>query len=157
MDALRQYILSVTAAALICGILSGLVQNGAAKEILRLLCGLFLTIVVIRPLIGLDLEKLTDWSLDRVPEGESMAALGENMARQAAAEIIKSETEAYILDKAAALNASLTVEVTVSGDDTPLPVAVTLRGEIAPNARQQLEHILQTELGIAKEDQQWNG
>lgn len=157
MDGLRQYVISVTAAALICGVVSGLVQNGTAKELIRLLCGLFLAFTVIRPIAGLDFNALTEFSLSYTQEAESMAAMGENMARQSMADIIKAESEAYILDKAAALNAALAVEVTVSEDGTPVPVAAELCGDISPYARQQLEDILQEDLGIAKEYQLWTG
>lgn len=157
MEGLRQYVISVVAAALICGILSGLVQKGAAKELVRLIGGLFLAFTVIRPIAGLDFNALADISFPYAQDAEQTAALGENMARQSLADIIKAESEAYILDKAAALNAAITVEVTLSGDDPPIPVSATLCGEVSPYARQQLEGILQSELGIAKENQLWTG
>ena len=157
MEALRQYVLSVTAAALICGIVSGLVRSSAEKEWIRLLCGLILAFTAIRPIAHLDVNALTNLSLPFVQEAETTAALGENMARQAVADSIKAESEAYILDKAAALNASITVEVTVSEDGTPVPMAAKLCGSVSPYARHQLENVLQTELGIAKENQLWTG
>lgn len=157
MDGLRQYVIAVTAAALICGIVSGLVQNGAAKEVIRLLCGLFLAFTAIRPMAGLDLNALLEYSFSFSGDAESTAAMGENMARQTMADIIKAESEAYILDKAAELNASVTVEITVSEDGTPIPMAAVLGGEVSPYAKQQLGRILQADLGIAKENQLWTG
>lgn len=157
MEALRQYVLSVTAAALICGIVSGLARGSAAKEWIRLLCGLLLAFTAIRPLARLEVNAFAELPLPFAQEAETTAALGENMARQAVADSIKAESEAYILDKAAALNADVTVEVTVSEDSTPVPAAVKLSGSASPYARRQLERILQTELGIAKENQLWTG
>ncbi len=157
MDALGQYVISVTAAALICGIVSCLVQSGTAKELIRLLCGLFLAFTVIRPLAGLDFSALTSISFPYTQEADSIATQGENIAREAMADIIKADAEAYILDKAAALNADLTVDITLSREDTPVPVRAELSGSVSPYARQQLTYLLQTDLGIAKENQLWTG
>lgn len=157
MEALRQYVLSVAAAAIVCGIVVALVQNCGAKEWIRLLCGLILAFTAIRPIAHLDLDALTEVSLPLTLEAESASAMGEEMARQALADSIKAESEAYILDKAAALNASLTVEVTVSEDGTPVPLGAKLGGSVSPYARQQLESLIQTDLGIAKENQLWTG
>ena len=60
----------------------------------------------------------------------------ENLARDSMADIIKEETEAYILDKAADLHANLRVEVAVGEDN--LPAAVTISGEASPYARRQI-------------------
>ena len=157
MDGVRQYIISVTAAALIGGIAAGLVPKGTARELVRLLCGMLLAVSVIRPLTGVDLGEWMALSFPSPEEAEAAAAMGESMAARSRGEIIKEETEAYILDKAAALKANLTVEVTVSGSGTPVPTAAKYRGEVPADVRQQLETIVQTELGIARENQTWIG
>lgn len=157
MESLKEYVISVVAAALICAVVINLTQKSTAKDLIKLLCGLFLAFTAIRPITRLDFNALTDISFPYGQEAEQAAALGENMARQNLADIIKAETEAYILDKAAAWSPALTVEVTVSGDNPPVPTAAVLCGEISPYARRQLEEILQTELGIAKENQLWTG
>lgn len=155
MDGLRQYVISVVAAALICGILSGFFNHGAAKELVRLICGLFLAFTVLRPVSGIDFTALTEYSLSFSGAAEDAANMGEDMAQEAMADIIKAETAAYILDKAAELNASITVDVTVNDDN--VPVEATISGEISPYARQRLENNLLSELGIAKENQLWTG
>ena len=66
---------------------------------------------------------MPDFSLRYMDDAEDAAAMGENLARDSMADIIKEETEAYILDKAADLHANLRVEVTVGEDN--LPAAVT--------------------------------
>jgi len=157
MEGLRQYIVSVTAAAFLCGILAGIFRNSASKELLRFLCGLFLAVVAIRPIVGLDLSALESYAVPYGAEAESVAAMGENMAREAMADIIKTRSEAYILDKAASLDLSVQVEIRVSQDADPVPVSARIRGEASPYARAQLEQILTTDLGIAKENQQWTG
>lgn len=157
MENLRQYVISVTAAALICGIVTGMVKKNAAGELIRMLCGLVLAFTVLYPISGLNIASFTFDLLPSVREGESMAAYGEKITRQSMADIIKSETEAYILDKAAALEVSLTAEVSLSEDDIPVPVGVTLSGSLSPYARSQLTNVIEKDLGIPKEKQLWTG
>ena len=156
MAGLGRYVLSVSTAALICGILTGMAENGGKKELFRLLGGVFLTIVIIQPLSRVDLDALLDLSFAS-RETDAAVQTKEKLAREAMADIIKAETEAYILDKAAALNASVTVEVILEERGTPIPVEAVISGEVSPYARRRLENILQTELGIAKENQRWTG
>ncbi len=155
MENLRQYILSVTAAAMLCGAALSLSPEGTARELLRLLGGIALTVCLLRPLAGnalpLELPELDSW------QGEQIAAEGEKEAQKALADIIKAKTEAYILDKAAALETDLVVEVTLDQGSPPLPQAAVIRGGVSPYARGRLESILSSELGITKEHQQWTG
>ena len=88
-------------------------------------------------------------------DAEDAAAMGENLARDSMADIIKEETEAYILDKAADLHANLRVEVAVGEDN--LPAAVTISGEASPYARRQIQAMIANDLGISKENQKWIG
>ncbi len=156
MGAICRYIVSVTAASIICGIVMGISQKNNTQPILKLVCGLFLAFTVIKPITQIELTELAEVSTPYTKNAVQAAALGENLSREAMADIIKAETEAYILEKAAALNVSLKVEVTVDGDP-PVPTAVRLSGEVSPYAKQQLQQILCEELDIAKENQQWTG
>lgn len=157
MEDLRQYVISVVCAAIFCGILLSLLQKSSARDILKLLCGLFLAFTVIRPISQIGELDLSDFGLSYSEDAAQAAALGEKYTREAMAEIIIEETEAYILDKAEALNVSLEADVTVSLDDIPVPAAVRLTGEVSPYAKGELQRIIENELGIAKEDQLWTG
>ena len=157
MDGIRQYIFTVIAAALLCGVLSSIFHQGKSKDLLRILCGIFLAFTVLKPITGADLSKLLEESLFFESDAEQTAALGENMAHQAMTELIKEKSQAYILDKAAELDASITAEVTVSEEETPKPLSVVISGQVSPYNRKKLESILETDLGIAKENQVWTG
>lgn len=156
MDGLRQYIISVTAAAILCGIIKGMSEKTSCGKIVKLICGLFLGFTVIKPITQIDLAQLTEVSVPFADEAVQAAALGENLSQEAMADIIKQESETYILDKATALNVSLEVSVTVEGDP-PVPVAALCSGEVSPYAKQQLEKILWEDLGISKEHLEWTG
>lgn len=155
MEALRQYVISVVTAAMICGIVTGLFPSGTAKQVVKLICGLFLAYTVLSPISKVELSQLTDIPAQYSEDAAAAAALGESLAQNSMAGIIKAETEAYILDKAESLRAEVTVEVTVNEDN--VPSAVTISGEASPFARRQLQSILETDLGIPKENQKWTG
>ena len=155
MEALRQYVISVVAAAMLCGIVVRLFPNGSGKQMGKLICGLFLAYTVLSPISRVDFSKLPDFSLRCMDDAEDAAAMGENLARDSMADIIKEETEAYILDKAADLHANLRVEVAVGEDN--LPAAVTISGEASPYARRQIQAMIANDLGISKENQKWIG
>lgn len=156
MEGIRQYIVSVTAAAILCAVLRQLLpEKGLTSSLLKLVSGIFLAFVVISPVKNVDIDSFTVY-VDAISlEGESLSAEGEDMAADAMACIIKDRTEAYILDKAKSLNASLAVEVELSADSLPVPETVRLNGTVSPYARSVLETMLAEELGIAKENQIW--
>lgn len=157
MESLKQYVISVTVAALICGIVAGLVKKNGTGELIRMVCGLVLAFTVLRPIVGLKLDQLPTELLPNLQEGADMASQGEKITREAMEDIIKSETEAYILDKAAALGMSLTAEVLLGEDTIPVPVGVILSGAVSPHARSELTNVIEKDLGIPKENQLWTG
>lgn len=158
MESFRSYILSVTAAALILGIVSSIVDpKSSAGGLVKLIGGLYLTFVVIQPLANFDFDAVDDFWLAFSVDGRAVSTAGENLAKDAMADIIKAETEAYILDKAGLYRAEISADVTLSDDDIPVPVSVTIRGNISPYAKAQLQSAIETELDIPKENQVWIG
>lgn len=155
MDSVRRYLLSVICAAIACALVRGMGEkNGAAGAVFKLVTGIFLAFTVISPIASLKIEELSFFTDGLQEEAAHAAAIGQEMADESMSAIIKEETEAYILDKANQLNADLTVEVTLGEDFQP--EAVILTGDISAYAKFRLEMILKEDLGIAKENQQWN-
>lgn len=154
MESLRQYIFSVTAAAVICAVLTH-ISAGAGKSsgIIKLLCGLFLAFTVIRPIADIQIDEFTDYTLRIEEDAEEAISAGEDFAQNSLAAIIKQETEAYILDKASALGAEIRIDVILS-DDT-VPKEVYIQGNLSPYAKSKLQEILSEDIGIAKEYQIW--
>lgn len=158
MDGLGQYILSVGIGALIAGILTSFTDSKSTTGVLtRMVCGLFLAFTVIKPVSQLNFDQLAAFAQSYEEAGESSAAMGEALANDALRELIKQETEAYILDKAGSYQAQLDVEVTVGDGEMPVPESVRISGNISPYARSRLQQILADELGIPKERQIWIG
>lgn len=80
---------------------------------------------------------------------------GESTAATALAESISQGTEAYILEKAKGMNVELAVEVELSDDEIPVPVAVSLTGQVAPYVKTVLSDTISQDLNIPKEKQIW--
>lgn len=155
MEAIREYLLGVSAAALVCGIATKLIRKGMIGSVVKLMAGVFVALAVAAPLVEIRLDALSDLTLDAQTDAAQVAADGENSARQAMAQIISQKSAAYILDKAEALGASLTVEVTVSADGYPVPCSVELAGRVSPYAKSVLAAYISDQLGIDTEEQTW--
>ena len=156
MEAVKHYLLAVTAAGLLCGIAGAMLgEKSAVGRIGRTVTGAVLALVMLGPLTGLRLGSLPDRIGDFAASGTAAAEIGSRAAAAASAEVLKTGLEAYILDKAADLHANLRVEVTIGEDH--LPTAVTLSGEASPYARRQIQAMIANDLGISKENQKWIG
>ena len=110
---------------------------------------------VISPLAGLSITGPDIWFGDYTDTADLIASEGERYSVEAMAAVIKSRTEAYILDKGTQLGVSLDVQVELSQDPIPVPVRVRLKGNVSPYAKSRLQQILAKELGISKGDQIW--
>lgn len=155
MEALRSYLLSVTAAAVLCGLADRFLGKKGGAVAARFLTGIFLVLTVLRPLGQMDSRFWEDIHVDISGEAEDAVAQGKNQTQKAMAQIIKQEAGTYILKKAKELNADIQVTVEVSDEPLPTPVSVRITGTIAPYAKLQLQTILEQQLSISKENQQW--
>ena len=156
MNHLAGYVLSVVSASVVVAILCSFFDGkGTVSEIVKVICGLFLTFVVINPVVNLDFSRFHDYLDQFTFEGQEAAYAGENMAKEAEGDIIISRVQAYILDKADSFGAQLDVEVIL--DQSNIPVCVELKGNISPYAKAQMSGVITEELGITKEHQLWIG
>ena len=149
------YLVSITAAALICGAARAMTPDGALGAALKTVTGLMMVLAVASPWLELRLPDISGWTQSFQLEAEDAAALGEESAMEALREGISRKTQTYIQDKAKALDADLTVEVILSNDELPVPKSAVLRGAVSPYARSVLSEYMRTELGIETEEQIW--
>ena len=156
MAGLSGFVLSVVSASVIVAVVSSFFDGKSGiSGIIKLVSGLFLTFVIINPLTNLDFSVVNDYLEEFTVEGEEAAAMGENLAREAEADIITGRVQAYILDKANSLGVQLDVEVVLDRDN--IPVSVKLNGNISPYAKARMAAIITEDLGISKEHQLWIG
>lgn len=158
MEQLREYVISVVAAAIIVGVVSGLLHKKDMSAVLiRMIGGLFLAFTVVRPVVSLDIGDIGSYIAAFSETGADAVEEGENLADDAYRLYIKSETEAYILDKADDYGAELAVEVTLDDGDIPVPVGIRIEGSVSPYAKACLREMMEKDLGILEEDQLWIG
>lgn len=140
---------------ILCGILFSLFPDGKMKGLLRTCFGIFLTVALLSSFAGVELPDFAILRENYQQQAKEAALTGEAYTRQQFREFIKAHLEAYILDTASQYGCALTVSVEVDGDG--YPVSAALWGEVTPAEQKKLETVISEELGIAKEDQHWNG
>lgn len=157
MEWIGNYIISIICASAICGIITSLVSNNKATGgIIRMICGIFLAVVLVSPLLKMKLIDFEDYINSIQIDAKSVAGKGAGVANAETASIIKSELESYILEKAAAMNLSVSVQITMSGEFPPIPYSIELSGSISPYNKNILAEYIVDELGIPEERQIWN-
>ena len=156
MDSIRQYLISITAAAIICAIAKSFADGKTLNgTMLRLIAGIIMTVTLLSPLVQLDFHAMPELTAGVIHDANAAAAFGEEMATAEITAIINDRLEAYILDKAACLGANLEVQLQMGTDGSYLPEGIILSGDISPYAKARLQQIIANDIQIAKEKQQW--
>ena len=156
--AVREYLLSVVAVALLSGVVLALTPKGAVHRTLTFLSGLAMILTALGPVARLDFDALAQ-SMARTRIEAEEAAEGVTVdSVELIAELIKEESETYIWDKAAALGVTLTeVSVEVRTDGSyPYPYRAVLTARGTEDQRQRLQQALEEELAIPAERQEWH-
>lgn len=152
---LKEYILRILCGALFCGVVLSFFPQGRFRNLLQTSAGIFLSILVLLPAADIRFPQSDGIPRDYLRRSQAAVEEGENYARQQRCTIIKESLEAYILDKAGKLGWE--ISAAVETDEEGYPVSVVLWADVPDDIRKELEAMLWEELGIAKEDQQWNG
>ena len=156
MEWLQQYLVSVTAAGIICSIAKSACDGKTVSgSMIRLIAGIVMTVTVLSPVMTLKVDNLPDLAADWTIDAGAAVAEGKEMAAEQVNAIISDRVSAYILDKAAAFGAELYVEVRMPADGSGQPESVVLRGNVSPYAKSRLQRIIAEEILIPKENQQW--
>lgn len=155
MESIREYLLSVSMAAIVCAVTRRLLdRKGTPAAIGKLLTGLFMTVTVLSPLTNLSFTPLQDFTAGFRLQAQQAVKKGEALSNSALRDGISERLQAYILDKAEDLGANIQVQIILSDDVYPAPEQVRIHGDISPYGRSQLKRIIE-ELGVAEENQIW--
>ena len=156
MENLQEYILRICAVGIICSIaLTLLGDKGTVSAVVKLVTGLVLTLTVAAPLTQFRIGQISDYLDGLQFQASEFSQIGQTIAREEMAAVIKSKVEEYIRDEAAALGADLEVSATVSLNDDFQISSITLQGAVSPLHRQKLQQIMAQDLGVSKEHQIW--
>ena len=158
MDAISEYIISVTSAALVCGCVKSIFDNKSAiSSVIKMLCGIFLSMVALHPLIQIDLSNIADISFLQTVNTETIIVDAEQMAADQQRTFISQKCQTYIAQKARELGCNLDIQVSTDEEAPYAPNGVKISGSISPYARGQLTNWINDNLAISAEDQTWIG
>jgi len=124
-------------------------------KIISVVSGIFMLITVISPLIHIRLSDIGYYIESYSISGEDAAFVGAESANAELKEIIKQQTEAYIMDEANRMSLDIAVEVNISNTNPPVPDYVTITGNISPYKKQSLSQYISENLGLPQENLQW--
>ena len=157
MSDLRTYILRVICTAMICVIVQIISEyTPQMQNTVRFITGVVMLVVVLQPLtckqeidFGLAIQNITG-------ECTANVVAGKEWSSNSVKEFIKEETEAYILEKASHSGIDISVEVELSEDEVPVPIAAVISGSVSPYNKKYISECLVNDLNIPEENQQWN-
>ena len=148
MEFIRQWLLGVTACALLVSMASQLCPPGNLRALARFTGGLLILCAMLRPLTALELPEIP-WSAENY---RAAVAQLEIEHENAFSDGIAAELASYIEDKADSLDADVRAAVTVEPrGGAYVPTGVTLRGRY----NEALADFVEEELGVTKEEQRW--
>lgn len=154
LELIRQWLLGITAAAMLVALAEALCPDGNIRGILRLTGGLVLLAAVLNPLLKLDTEALgralAEYKLDLGAYSTELEEENETLMK----DIIEEQSAAYIQDKAAALGITCTVQVEADeAAEYPIPKVVTITGELSREEREALTEQIEADFAIPADRQ----
>lgn len=156
MNEIGAYFVAISSAAIISAIVKAVVgEKSVAGKMTRVVCGLFLAVTVLQPLVEIRIPDLTKYweSFSYTTQQSVMDAV--NDSDTTLAQLIKDKSEAYILEEAKRLELDIGVEVKLDGDDPPKPEQVILSGNVSPYKKRLLSQYITNNFEIIEENQEW--
>lgn len=154
---IRSYLLSLVAAAMICSMALTLTGKTKGKRMVRLACGLCLVVVLLGPLLNLKSADFSDYLEDLKQDAGAAQTFSQEASAELTAQVITKNAESYILDKATACGAEITVAVDVEAADGlySVPCGATITGDVTEIQKEALAQFMDETLGIPREKQIW--
>lgn len=156
MSSIREYLLSISAAALMTGFAAALGFKGNTGKIINFVVTLLLVLVVVAPAAKVSVSDLAQAITSFRMNVEQMETGVEIKNREILGELIKEQCETYISDKADDLGITLQAEIILSKEgEYPYPVHVRLVGKLSDEDRAYLQRIIEENMGIPIQEQEW--
>lgn len=157
MNAMKQYLLRVTATGLLVSLVLALLPKGRGKKVAQICGSLLIVLAVLSPLVKINPADLARGFVAAVLDIPDETRDFSEQGALWLSERIKSQCEAYVLDKAAEHGIAVDVEIRLEETDGtyPYPKSAVIRGQYNEEERQSLQNILEETLGIPPERQEW--
>lgn len=157
MEWVRQWLLGVTAAAMLNALAQSMMPKGSVQRIGTLTGGLVLLLAVLQPIGGLDAGALREAFSPYLRDAELYGKVPETGQASFLKSIIEEECAAYIQDKAGEMGIECRVTVVCGGEtgEYPYPEAVLVRGVADEERRARLTALIENDLGVAAEKQSY--
>ena len=153
---MKEYLLSLIAATLLCSLICGLIdKNNGQHAVIKLICGLFITITAIAPLANISIPDISTYIGETNFDAQHYIDDGQNASYESMASIISENLESYILDVANEIGADIQAEVVLDDQLPPSPCLVKITGNVSPYAKERIKDMIAQQLGISEENQIW--
>lgn len=153
---MREYFIRLTAVSIFTVILRKLAPSGESGRAIRLSTGIVILLVAFAPLAEADLVSAAQ-QVVRSGFSDLLSTRPVDLEANSLLEgLITQEAEAYILDKADAMGAEISARVSTKIEDRyPIPWSVQITGSVTGEQKNTLRQIIETDLGIPEERQEW--
>ncbi len=146
---IRQWLLSVTGAAILAALAESLMPSGPVRQVGRLSCGLVLLAALLSPVLQWqtgDSAALAQWQETLALETQAL----EDSRQSQLKTIIAQQYAAYAVDKGAELGVSCTATFTCAlGEDGLFyPTSGTIYGDCTPAQTEALQDALAADLAL---------
>ena len=157
IDAVRQWILTMTGTAAFSALALAIVPESGAKRVVRFVCGLGIVTAMLSLSLDFEWEAYSRSLAEYRREGARYAAEGENLAMEQTRAFIETECEAYIATKGREHGAELSAQVTAQWSEEGYwyPVRAVIGGTAPQDARYAVTEGIEQELGIPAQQQTW--
>jgi len=155
-EPVRDWILGLTAAALVTGAALSVTPKGRVRKVLSLLCGVVMALSFLSPVMRFDWETYSNSLAGYRARMQAYSDEVDYSAGELSRTIIERELGAYILDKAQTLGvdiASASVKVRWADEGIWYPYEATIA---AAEESQELAGLIESELGIPETRQYWS-
>ena len=157
MIRIRKYLLSVAAASLLTSLLPALLPKGKIQKVESFIGSLVLILTILSPVVKLNASSIRKAMESYQIDLQDTQRGIEKKSRGVLEELISQRCEEYIWDKAAQMGLQLEIEITVGeNSDIPVPVSASMVGVCSQEDQAVLSKILEEELGIPRNKQEWS-
>ena len=154
---MSNWLIGVTAAAMLAAVARCLMPAGAVQQVGSLVCAMMMLWAVLSPLTPLSGTVFRDFDFAGQIQGQETEL--KQKSEQLMKTLIEQECGTYIVDKAEQMGARCQADVVcrMGEDGVWLPAKVCIAGDLTGQQRGELERIIEEELGIDREHQQYLG